>query len=127
MKTFKGTCHCGCGQETNRDPKGLPRRHIRGHNRRGTGEGWIEQGYRFIQRDGKKRALHRVIVEEREGRRLRSDEIVHHQDHNPLNNDPRNLVILSRSEHQRLHARKNKAGRNTPEEEERAISLYEPT
>ena len=31
-------------------------------------------------------------------------EIVHHVDWNPFNNDPDNLVILTRSEHQRLHA-----------------------
>ena len=38
------------------------------------------------------------------GRKLASNEVVHHADGNPLNNNPRKLVVLSRSQHQRLHA-----------------------
>jgi HNH endonuclease len=64
----------------------------------------MEGGYRYICVNGVKIAEHRHIVQQREGRKLTSDEVVHHADGNPLNNDPDNLVVLSRSEHQRLHA-----------------------
>jgi HNH endonuclease/Transposase len=65
-----------------------------------------------------------VIVEQREGRRLRSDEIVHHIDGDRLNYDPTNLMILDRPEHMRIHA-KAKRTRWTDAERERAVELYE--
>src|SRR4051812_44369367 len=104
MKKSKSTCSCGCGARTNLGSKGQARRYLRGHNRNGTGKGWKEGGYRYVSRGGQKIALHRLIVEDREGRSLGSDELVHHVDHNRLNNSPENLVIISRSEHQRLHS-----------------------
>src|SRR4051794_33948618 len=111
-------CACGCGTKLE-SKTGKPRRYVRGHNRRGKGNGWIAQGgYKFISRHGERSALHRVIVEEREGRRLQSDEIVHHVDWNPINNDPSNLVILTRREHMLLHLHARR--RWTEEERKRA-------
>lgn len=124
MRTSEGTCGCGCGKRTNLDTCGRPRRFLQGHNQRGTGKGWLEQGYRFVKHQGRRKALHRVIVEEREGRELSRNEIVHHVDHNPLNNDPSNLVILNRAEHARLHSG-GKRRRWTEEERVRAAELYE--
>jgi hypothetical protein len=122
MKDIPHLCQCGCGRETNTTPKGEPRRFIRGHNRRGTSVGWIEQGQWYISIGGKKKAFHRYVVEQREERALRSDEIVHHLDHDPVNNDPHNLTLLSRSEHMRLHGKDmNKPW--TDEEKERAMAL----
>ena len=118
------SCGCGCGATTNLDKRGRPRRYVQGHNRRGCGTGWVEQGYRFVCQGGKKRALHRVIVEESLGRTLGTDEVVHHVDHDRLNNAPDNLVVLSRSEHTRLH-RRVASKRWSPEEKERAGELYE--
>lgn len=46
---------------------------------------------------------HRKIMRLKLGRPLRQDEVVHHKDGNPLNNKPSNLVVMSRSEHTRLH------------------------
>lgn len=46
---------------------------------------------------------HRRVVEKIIGRKLRSDEIIHHKDHNKHNNDPSNLQIVTRSEHARIH------------------------
>lgn len=46
---------------------------------------------------------HIVVAEENLGRPLREDEISHHKDGNPLNNDPENIQVVSRSEHNRLH------------------------
>lgn len=48
---------------------------------------------------------HRVIAEQKIGRKLRSDEHVHHIDNNKHNNSPDNLLVLTRSEHLTIHAR----------------------
>ena len=47
----------------------------------------------------KKVLLYRKIIEEQLGRKLRSDEIIHHIDGNEHNNEPENIEILSRKEH----------------------------
>lgn len=47
---------------------------------------------------------HRQIAEKVLGRKLRPDECVHHIDFNKANNSLDNLVVLTNSEHARLHA-----------------------
>jgi hypothetical protein len=42
-------------------------------------------------------------MEQRLGRRLLLDELVHHIDGDRLNNDDSNLELLTRSSHSRLH------------------------
>jgi hypothetical protein len=116
-------CQCGCGRETNLDQRGEPRRYLRGHNKRGSGKGWIDQGRWFISVDGKAKALHRYLMEAVLGRELSSHEIVHHADHDPMNNDPENLVLLSRSEHMRVHALAGRPERWTEEEKNRLLLL----
>jgi len=123
MSTQLELCHCGCGRETNLNRKGEPQRYLRGHNRRGTSKGWIEQGRRFISINGKKKALARHIVEQREGRTLDRNEIAHHIDHDCMNDEPTNLTILSRGEHQRLHRSGNSHRRWTAKEKQRALTL----
>jgi hypothetical protein len=123
MNNSNQLCRCGCGRETNTDPNGQPRHYLRGHNRKGCGKGWIEQGRRFISIDGKKKALARHLVEQREGRTLDRDEIAHHIDHNCLNDDPTNLTILARGEHTRLHHSGSSHRRWTTEEKQRAFAL----
>lgn len=54
--------------------------------------------------------LHRVLVENFIGRLLRSEEVVHHKDGDKNNNVLENLVVLSASEHARLHYRKDRLG-----------------
>lgn len=40
------------------------------------------------------------------GEKSRIDSLdIHHKDRNPNNNDPRNLRVLKREEHQELHAK----------------------
>lgn len=53
---------------------------------------------------------HRVIGEKIAGRKLRSDEHVHHIDGDKHNNDPSNLMVLTAVEHGRLHARERGHG-----------------
>jgi hypothetical protein len=72
--------------------------------------------------DGKKKAFHRWVVEQREGRMLGPSEIVHHLDYDQLNNDFDNLAVLTLAEHMRLHS-KDKKSRWTPEEKQRALEL----
>ena len=47
---------------------------------------------------------HRVIAEKILGRKLRSDEHVHHIDMNKHNNDPSNLAVMDGEDHLKLHA-----------------------
>ena len=48
--------------------------------------------------------LHRKVAEEKIGRKLKSGEEVHHIDGNHFNNDPDNLIVLSKSDHAKIHA-----------------------
>jgi hypothetical protein len=47
--------------------------------------------------------LHRLIVENKVGRYLTAAEIVHHDNENPRDNDPDNLLIKSAQEHSAHH------------------------
>ena len=53
---------------------------------------------------------HRYVVEKYLGRILRDDEIVHHIDGNKRNNAIENLMVMTQSEHAKLHARLRKQG-----------------
>jgi hypothetical protein len=117
-------CECGCGNKTNLDPRGDARRYLQGHNRLGQGQGWIDQGSRFISVNGIRRPEHRHLMEMHLGRTLEPHEVVHHVDRNPINNDLTNLVVLDRSEHARLHFAGQKVRRWTTEEQQRAGTLY---
>lgn len=47
--------------------------------------------------------VHRVVAELKIGRPLARNEIVHHKDHDVLNNHPDNLEVMTRADHARLH------------------------
>lgn len=69
-----------------------------------TGKKKFKTGVGYVKING--RHEHRLEVEKAIGRRLTSDEIVHHIDSNKKNNKIENLVILTRNEHARIHFKK---------------------
>jgi hypothetical protein len=124
MEPSEHHCLCGCGQETRQDRHGNCRRYIRGHNsKRGSGQGWMEQGYLFLSVKGTRIALHRWLMEQHLGRKLLSNEIIHHKDWNKLNNSLDNLELTTNSEHRKIHTIGRKIKRWTVEERERALYL----
>lgn len=68
---------------------------------------FIRNGYRYVWVAPRTyRGEHRVVMERILGRRLTRWEAVHHIDHDRLNNDPTNLVVLTYTEHIQEHVAK---------------------
>jgi hypothetical protein len=73
--------------------------------RKELGKPYDNRGYYEIVRDGKRQWVHRMVVEQRLGRKLSKVEKVHHIDGNKLNNSPDNLYLCSgRRHHGLVHA-----------------------
>lgn len=53
---------------------------------------------------------HRRVAEQMTGRKLKSNEHVHHKDGNKHNNDPSNLEVMPAEDHIRLHAMERRRG-----------------
>lgn len=69
-----------------------------GRNRRKTKDGYMARrigGRDFLE--------HRIVVEQRIGRPLRHDEVVHHLNGEKTDNRIENLYVCSKSEHARTH------------------------
>lgn len=109
-------CGCGCGEPTPVAQKNVTRlgwirgeqiRFIRGHSGRvrkcevrldaGKGRWYI------TARDGSRVLWYRIVAMDLLGRDLLPDEVVHHIDGDPSNDEPSNLQVMTRSEHGRLH------------------------
>jgi hypothetical protein len=58
---------------------------------------------------------HRLIMEEKLGRKLKSNEIVHHENEDKKDNYPDNLTLISRSRHSTMHSTGRKASAETRE------------
>jgi len=87
-------CECGCGEIVKPG-----RRFIHGHNRRGDGEGFIEELKEKI-RDRDRRICQLCGRRESEIFKLYKDDLnVHHIDYDKTNNDPMNLISLCRGCH----------------------------
>jgi len=64
----------------------------------------MQEGYVFLhQKPNQYKAKHRIVMEQHLGRKLSSNEIVHHIDGNKTNNDISNLVLVTRAEHVNIH------------------------
>lgn len=71
-----------------------------------SGKGYsITQGYKVWHKAGNYEREQRLIMEKYLGRKLKFDEHIHHKDRNRLNNNIDNLVLLTNSEHLKLHRR----------------------
>ena len=69
----------------------------------------------YTRGKNKFRSVHVVTVENQIGRKMRKNEVVHHKDHNKLNNDISNLELMTRSEHASIHAKENYTKRSRNE------------
>ena len=61
------------------------------------------KSYVRIYVDGKQKRLHRYLMEQKLGRPLMNNEVVHHIDGNKFNNSIDNLELISRSKHMSIH------------------------
>jgi hypothetical protein len=83
---------------------------------------YTARGYVFVRRPNHHLAQangyvaeHRIVMEEKLGRRLEPGEQVHHIDGNGTNNAPDNLVALSKKAHGLLHRREQDESLKSPE------------
>lgn len=66
--------------------------------------GYIQKnGYRLVRRYGEEVYEHRWIMEQHLGRKLNSNEIVHHLNGNKTDNRVENLVVWNQAEHVAHH------------------------
>ena len=73
----------------------------------------IKGPYRKMRVGEKVRTVHRVVKEVELGRPLLSTEIVHHSDHEKLNNAPSNLEVTNNSQHSAEHMKGNQHARRS--------------
>jgi len=128
----EGLCQCGCGRKTTIYEcscrtrgmvRGQPRPFVKGHNMWKGGKTVHTLGYVLVSRPEHPNAQHngyvfehRLVMEKVIGRYLRTNEQVHHKNHDKTDNRPENLVLCSSiAEHRALH-RKRSNGLRLPTE-----------
>lgn len=75
--------------------------------------------YKGIKIDGKKYDYHRWLMEQKLGRKLNRDEVVHHINEDINDNDLSNLCVMSLSDHSRSH----RLGKTASSETRKKMSL----
>lgn len=60
-------------------------------------------GYRLLTVNGRRILEHRLVMERHLGRKLATSEVIHHKNHNKLDNRLENLEITDRSRHRKHH------------------------
>jgi len=78
-------------------------------------------GYKFFYYQGERILEHRYYMEEVLGRKLRSDEHIHHKNGDTLDNRFENLQLLSHKEHSRIHMTENHRKGVMPEQKKPGI------
>lgn len=109
-------CECGCGEKLLQYKGSTKRRFITGHSHRKNIT--KDKDYEYVyapnhpyRNHRNKVYKHRLVMEQHIGRYLTEDELVHHIDENPKNNDISNLKIVSRATHQTIHKTKDMSER----------------
>ncbi len=104
--------YCKCGSEIGkRNKTGLCRscaaKLWKRKPKKQIGEIWMRPSdkYFVIKTEDGIQEYHRWLMEQKIGRRLNSNETVHHIDFNKLNNDVNNLLLCTISEHMSIHAK----------------------
>lgn len=103
-------CECGCGQPVKPGKRFVAFHHLQGAtNPRYRGGIYFSNQKRrwiIICRDGSRQYYARAIMEAIIKRSLRPEEVVHHIDGDTTNDDPSNLCIMARPDHDLLSATK---------------------
>lgn len=68
---------------------------------------WYENGYKILYQYGIKQGKkeHIKVMEDFINRKLKNNEMIHHKNHNRLDNRLENLILLTRGQHSSLHRR----------------------
>ena len=67
------------------------------------GSGSISRGFKRITVNGEHVREHRYLMEQHLGRRLNTSEVIHHLNGNKSDNRIENLIVLTQSQHIKLH------------------------
>jgi len=66
---------------------------------------WIKKNKKGYPLTKRGEPMHKKVAENKIGRKLRSHEVVHHQDEDKTNFRKKNLSVMSRSFHSKLHTK----------------------